>query len=97
MSLDTVIDVVCDKRNINREILMGKSKANHVSLTRYMLWHFLHCSMGVSAGKLSRIFDRNIPSIFRGIRIMRHYMKYYKDIQSEYLEIAEAIGNRSVD
>lgn len=84
MELDNIIDFFCDRKNVCKESLFGDTTRRAESLTRYMLWHYMHCELKISIGTLAKKFNRNRPSVFRGIRMIRDHMRLYKDVRSEY-------------
>lgn len=84
MSVDLIINFFCEFKGITRAQLLSYYKGTNESSTRYMLWHYLHTAHKVSAGNLSKMFNRNVPSIFRGIRVVKHHMELYDDVRKEY-------------
>ena len=62
-----------------------------------MIWYYLHYNAGMSATALSRQFQRNRPSIFRGIRIIKHQLKYNKELSAEYHGIVKKMEGASLD
>lgn len=84
MTTDSIIDYVCERNGLSREDLLIYDKSYSKILIRYMLWFYLHVEKKVSIGWLSKTFKRNRPSIFRGIRVLRHEMKLYKDKADVY-------------
>lgn len=97
MTLDNIIAFFCDRRGIAQENLFRHFKGNQESLTRYMLWHYLHTSHHYSASSLAKLFRRNIPSIFRGMRILKHQMAIYEDMRQEYNALVKEIEDESED
>lgn len=79
-----IIDFFCDKRGVACELLFSDRLLITVSTTRYMIWYYLHYRKGYSASRLSRIFNRSRASIFRGMRIFKREIKYYKQTKTEY-------------
>lgn len=86
-----VIESFCEELGIDSAAVLGKSKSLELWNARYMLWHYMHYYMGFSATKISRIFDRNRPSIFRGIRLIKHQMKYDSKMRETYYGICAKI------
>lgn len=97
MTLDQIIDFFCDRMGVCRSKMFEKYKGVSESMTRYMLWHYLHINLHYPASRLSAIFGRNIPSIFRGIRQLRHQMEIYSDIRIKYQDIVMALEAVSDD
>lgn len=91
MIADNVINTFCRMRGVDRETLESRSHESSVWETRYMVWHYLHYYKDMSAGLLSKIFHRNKPSIFRGIRLIKHQMRYYAELREEYYRIVEIL------
>lgn len=84
MTVDDIIDYFCEARGLTRDTLFGKYKGKTESITRYQLWYYLHYTHGYSAGRISRMFHRNLPTVFRGIRVAKHHIELYKDTKDEY-------------
>lgn len=84
MNIDLVIDIFCENRGISRDIVLGDGRGADVWCLRYMIWHYLHYNAKLSATQLSKLFRRNRPSIFRGVRLLKHQMKYNKELRAEY-------------
>lgn len=93
MTTGAIINFFCEYRDINHRMLFGKDKKGNVNMTRYMLWHYLHTKMGMSANALARMFNRNRPSIFRGIRVLREQMEIYKKLSDEYSILIKEMEN----
>lgn len=91
MTLDRIIDFFCAEKKIIRNDLFGYHKNATVCTTRYMLWMYLHCSQNYSAGQISKLFNRNRPSVFRGIRVLKYHMEIYSEIKEEYKTIVKKI------
>lgn len=84
MDVDRIIDAFCESKRVDREKVMGTDRRAEIWYTRYMIWMYMHRELKVSASKLSDIFKRNRPSIFRGIRILEHQLMYHKDLREQY-------------
>lgn len=91
MSQDFIIDTFSQERGFTAQQIFSNERNPDIWYTRYMIWYYLHVSHNVSANKLSRLFNRNRPSIFRGIRIMKHHLSYYKDVRDQYDAIVAKI------
>lgn len=91
MVFENIVSVFCSSRGTTQESVFGADRKAEVWYTRYMLWHYLHYNANLSANQLSRMFNRNRPSIFRGIRLLKHQMKYDKNLRAEYHAIVEKI------
>lgn len=101
MGVENIVLLFCQRRGVKFEDIFYNVHEKNASQTRFMIWHYLHCTKKVSASSLSRMFNRNRPSIFRGIRVLSDHMKYHKEIRAEYesivkyLEDAETPSNNS--
>lgn len=84
MTIDNIIDYFCSERGITRDTLFGRYKGKTESATRYQLWYYMHYSFGYSAGRIARMFHRNKPTVFRGIRVAKEHIELYKDTKDEY-------------
>ena len=84
MTIDSVIHFFCTHKGITKEELIGKTRRADIWLTQNMVWHYLHYNLGMSATQLSKKFNRNRPSIFRGIRVLKQHIKFHKHIKDEY-------------
>lgn len=91
MDIDRSIDIFCENRGTDRNIILGDGRGTEVWCTRYMIWHYLHYNVNVSATQLAKLFRRNRPSIFRGIRLLRHQLKYHRDLRTQYHSIVSKI------
>lgn len=77
--------------------LDNPKRISKVWVTRYMIWLYLHCEAGITAVSLAKRFSRNRPSILRGIRIIKHRLKYHKELRDEYQAISEKLEGASSD
>lgn len=91
MSVENVIAFFCENKGIKTLDIFDYNKKDIASITRYMIWHFLHTRCKWSGNKLSQYFKRNTPSIFRGIRELKNRMQYDKELRNEYGELAEKL------
>lgn len=91
ITIKSVIDTFCESRNVNKDSIFDGGYNPNLWYTRYMIWHYLHYNMGLSASRLADIFKRNRPSIFRGIRMIRQKMKINHKVRAEYNDIVEKI------
>lgn len=91
MTIQEIICVFCNENQVNPDDVCGRVKKLSVWTTRYMIWLYLHVNMGLSGTKLSNMFKRNLPSIFRGIRVIKHEMSLYKDVRLKYESIVRKI------
>lgn len=89
--VNLIIETFCKERGIIPSDLDNPKRKSKVWITRYMIWHYMHYNLSMSAGKLSRLFKRNIPSIFRGIRIIKHQFKYHEELRAEYYGIVSKL------
>lgn len=84
MTIDSVIHFFCTHKGITKEELIGHERRNDLWKLRNFLWHYCHYNLGYSANQLSKTFNRNRPSIFRGIRVLKQHIKFHKHIKDEY-------------
>lgn len=87
--IENVIKAVCAHFKVDYSRF--NSLSEKPSIARYTIWLYLHCEMGMSVGKLTKYFNRNKASIFRGIRIMKHHVKYDKAARDEYIAVKKKI------
>lgn len=97
MNIENIVETFCKMRNVQPSELFGGRRQKDVWNTRYMVWHYLHYELKMSANKLSVHFNRNRPSIFRGIRIIKHQMMFDKDLRKEYHRIIKEVEGASND
>ena len=90
MTVENIIRTFCECRSVEEPELVNK-KSTHVHETKYLIWLYLHCEMGMSATQLAKRFNRNRPSIFRGIRIIKHCIKYSDNMARQYHDIVEKL------
>lgn len=99
MPTSRIINLFCEEKGVDFNKLVVHDRHMDVSYIRYALWHYLHCQRNVSAATLAKLFDRNRPSIFRGIRVFRHHIKYDKELEKDYYatikKIEDALTNAS--
>ena len=91
MNPDEVISFFCTQTGVDPAQITSRAKDGDIWHTRYMLWHYMHNNMGMSATKLSKLFNRNRPSVFRGLRVFRNHLHYHKNIREEYHGILKKI------
>lgn len=89
--IDTIIETFCRERGITPTEFCNPKRKSNVWITRYMIWHYLHYTCGMSANRLAKHFKRNRPSIFRGIRIIKHQFRYHKGLCAEYHAIVKKL------
>lgn len=97
MNIDNIVETFCKMRYVLPSELFGDRRLKDVCNTRYMVWHYLHYDLGMSANKLSAHFNRNRPNIFRGIKIIKHQMMFDKDLRKEYHRIIKEVEGVSND
>lgn len=96
MAIENIIKTFCAHRHISEvDIVIVNNR--HINDTKYMIWFYLHYAMGVSANQIAKRFKRNRPSVFRGIRIIKHHFKYHKELREEYQTIIQKIEGASTD
>lgn len=91
MTVEQIVDIFCGSKGISQESIFIDYRKEEVVATRYMIWHYLHYKCKWSGGKISRRFKRNIPSVFRGIRVIKNDMHHDKTLRTEYTEIVKKI------
>lgn len=91
MDFIRVIGAFCEGTTADCADVLGRR--NNISLwdIRYMSWHYMHYSMGFSANRIAKIFNRDRVNIFRGIRLLRHRLKYHGDLKERYYNICAKI------
>lgn len=89
MNIEAIIKKFCVVRNTDMDCLFGESIKYHDCHNRYILWTYLHDKRGVSANKLARMFNRNRPSVFRGIRLYKHLLRYDRHEHRIYSDIVK--------
>ena len=89
--MQSIIESFCSYRGTSVDDVFSEKILKQLYCTRYMIWHYLHCRKKVPCSKLAKMFSRNIPSIFRGIRILKHDMCYHKRVREEYESIVKKI------
>lgn len=96
MSIENIIRTFCFHRHVPPEDINAVNN-RRVNDTKYMIWMYLHCEMGISTNQIAKRFGRNRPSVFRGIRIIRHEFGYHKELREEYQNIVKKIEGASTD
>lgn len=91
MSPENIIIFFCQQTNVDHSLIYRRDHNGKLWNTRYMIWHYLHCVKGLPTSKLCKMFNRNRPTIFRGIRIFREHFKYHKDIRERYNNIVKKL------
>ena len=91
LMIDYVSRFICTERKCSVDSVFNRDMNLKTWYTRYMIWHYLHCCKSVATSKIAKAFGRNRPSIFRGIRVFKHQMKYNKELRKEYYSIIEKI------
>lgn len=81
----------CTQRGIDSEDIFSQNSTSKVSITRMMIWWYLHEEHLISYPKLSRMFGRSVRMIKYGTARMRHELKFMTSIGREYVEIVKTI------
>lgn len=84
MTIEEIILFFCTKRGIPPEEITRRGRNPKRWCTQYMIWHYLHYSMGMSLLCIARKVDRSRESVCRGIRVLKGHMRYHKDVRDEY-------------
>lgn len=87
----SVIEAFCTATDTDISAILGRDRSLKVWNVRYMIWHYLHFNMGASASRIAKIFDRDRVNIFRGIRLIKHQMKYDSRLREKYYDICAKI------
>lgn len=85
------INKACECLNLKTEDIFSKSTADKVSVGRYIMWYHLHYKKGYSGREISKIFNRNSNTIFKGIAKIKlainsfgKYKKTYEDYCAKF-------------
>lgn len=89
--MQDVLQAFCAHREVSEEGIIQVRKSQKESHTRYMIWHYLHFHEKWTTTRLSKTFRRNVPSIFRGIRIIRELMSVESTLRQDYQEVVKKI------
>lgn len=91
--IDCIIDIFCKRRNVNSKVVYSDLVVydSRICDTRYMIWMYLHENLGMSSSVLAKMFHRNRPSIFRGIRLIRHRLLFDNVLSREYNDASKMI------
>lgn len=85
------IESFCAATDTESDAVLGREKSLKIWNVRYMIWHYLHYNMGASANRIAKIFNRDRVNIFRGIRLIKHQMKYDSRLRETYYDICARI------
>lgn len=96
MTVQEVTAFFCRKKNVPPEVLGHRRRNPDVWCCQYMIWHYMHYSMGMSLTNISRSVGRNRPSVARGIRILKHHMRYHKEVRDEFRAIVKEIEGAAI-
>lgn len=91
MTTEEIILFFCNQTGLDPTTIYNREKNDNIWHTRYMIWHYLHHTQGMSATKLSKLFDRNRPSIFRGLRVFRNHLQFHSEVRKEYYGIVKKL------
>ena len=89
--IERVIRIACGRLGLEYEELMGGKQTLKLWRGRYMIWHYMHCDMGISSGKIAACFGRERGSVFRGIRLIKHEMKICPKVREVYYGLCKEI------
>lgn len=91
MDNNKVLYFFCEAMGADTVAVVGKDKRLCVCNARYMVWMYMHYAAGMSANKIGRMFRRERSGIFRGIRIIKHNMKYDESLRRTYNKVCEKL------
>lgn len=97
MNFESIIEQFCHLNEVTKEALNAHTRTKDLIYKRYIIWHYLHVKNGVSAGVIAKHFNRNVPSIFRGIRILKCQMFFHKDVNNLYTLLTKGLEGASSD
>lgn len=86
-----IIEIICNLRNVSVSDVMSDARHGLVPSTRFMVWLYLHYDNGWSANRIAKTFGRTRTCVFRGMRILKHQMKYNKEMREEYQGILKRL------
>lgn len=86
-----IIESFCEELGMDSAEVLGKDKNAKLWNARYLIYYHLHFGMGLSANRIAKIFDRDRVNIFRGIRLIKHQMKYDNKLREKYYNICAKI------
>lgn len=89
VDIENTVRIFCDERETEYAKIYSTESNARLYYTRYMIWHYLHYNRKMSSGRLSREFGRTKRTIFRGMRLLRHQMRYDSRLRKEYNEIVK--------
>lgn len=89
IELKRLTERFCIAAEIDYDEMMGTRHRLALWNARYMAWHYLHYDKGISANRIARFFNRDRVNIFRGIRLLKHQMKYDSTLRNKYYGICE--------
>lgn len=75
--------------NVDERELYSEGRKSNCVMARHVLWYYLHCELGFSAGELSKEFLKDRRTIFLGISKIKNGIKrqrYYRDIYDSFVE-----------
>lgn len=75
--------------NVDERELYSDGRKSNCVIARHVLWYYLHCELGFSAGELSKEFLKDRRTIFLGISKIKNGIKrqrYYRDIYDSFIE-----------
>lgn len=81
----------CTNRGVETDAIFSQNSTAKVSITRMMIWWYLHEEHLISYPKLSRMFGRSVRMIKYGTARMRHELRFMTPIGKEYIEIVSKI------
>ncbi len=90
-----IIKTFCVSQNQDISDVVGDISLKPVCVTRYMIYAYLHNVMNIPASQIASIFNRSRINVFRGIRVLKGWMRFHEDIHEKYLSIVKVIEGDS--
>lgn len=93
MELNQVEKVICDYFNIEKDVVLSKSRKQNITMARGFLILFVHDFANMSHKKMSRRYDysmRNIQYIYSNTK---HLSKIDKEFIGHYENIFDLIND----
>lgn len=91
MNVLDVAKTFCEAAEAPLGDVLSKERRLDMWYVRYMLWMYLHCHKGYSAGKIARALNRKRRSVFRGIGLLKHGMRHDEALRDRYQAIVEKL------
>lgn len=96
MNSDKILLFFCEAMGTDIASVRGKDRRLRSCYARYMVWMYMHYDAGMSANKIGQMFRRERAGVFRGIRIIKHNMKYDESLRNTYDNVRKKLEGASV-